>query len=80
MHNVEAHGNQAGGTPRGCRYREKIALFAVIESIQDAVEDLEQARVVEVTASLRDLAHSLLDDARAELADLRSLSHLPPIH
>lgn len=80
MHKVTRHGNQAGGTPKANRFREKIALIAVVESIQDAVEDLAQGRVVEATASLRDLAYSLLDGARAELADLRSLSELPPIH
>lgn len=80
MHTSHSHGNQAGGTPKGLRFREKIALIRAVEAIQAAVEDLEEGRSSKAASDLRCLADSLLDDARAELADLRSIGSLPPIH
>lgn len=80
MHISHSHGNQAGGTPRASRFREKIALIRAVEALQAAVEDLEEGRLSKAASNLRSLADSLLDDARAELADIRNLGALPPLH
>lgn len=80
MHNAITHGNQAGGTPKAFRFREKIALIGAVEAIQAAVEELEEGRPVKAASQLRGLADALIDEARAELADIRSLGALPPLH
>ncbi|KPF47269.1 hypothetical protein [Rhizobium sp. AAP43] len=80
MRNVTRHGNQAGGTTKANRFQEKIALIGAVEAIQAAVEDVEEGRPVKAASRLRGIAESLLDEARIQLADIRSLSQLPPIH
>ncbi|MEJ8310114.1 hypothetical protein [Agrobacterium larrymoorei] len=80
MHIIYSHINQAGGTPKATRFNEKLALLGAVQVIQSAVEDLEEGRAVKAASDLDRLANGILDEARAELADLRSLGALPPPH
>jgi hypothetical protein len=80
MHNPKSHGIQAGGMPKGFSSREKLALLAALNVIEDAVADICSGHYVRAADDLRVLTGSILDEARADLADLRSLRELPPLH